>query len=183
MSSDARRASLIGGGAWAGPVAAVATLSAVVSAVGVAFLVAMFAAFLAGAKEWGQSLGWINDVLVMASYLLAVPVVVAFHLRLRVARRAMDLVLGAIGLGSLAAIAVLQWLLVSGSLPFEREVGPVSIALLGFGVWLVAAGALRSRAGSLPGGARMGLLGATYFGYPLWAIWIARRLSATAPQR
>jgi hypothetical protein len=158
-----------------------ATWSAVIGAVGVAFLVAMFAAFAAGATPAGMTLGWINDVLVLVSYLLAAPVVLVLHLLLRRDRAVASTALAVIGIAAIAAIVVLQWLLVIGAMPFEEEVGPVSIALLVFGAWLVLIGLLGRSSGVLPDGVRAGALGATYFGYPIWAIRIARRLGALAP--
>jgi hypothetical protein len=156
----------------------IATVSAATGAVGVAFLVAMFGAFGAGATAAGMTLGWINDVLVLVSYLLAVPVVLALHRVLRRDRALASAALAVTGIAAIAAIVVLQWLLVVGAMPFEEEVGPVSIALLAFGAYLVLTGVLGRASGELPDGRRMGVIGATYFGYPIWAIWIARRVGA-----
>ena len=153
-----------------------AIASGVTAAVGMVFLVAMFASFAVGATSLGMAFGRVNDVLVLVSYLLAVPVVLALQALLRPHAPALSALAMFIGLGAIAAIVVLQWLLVSGALTFEEQIGPVSIALLVFGAWLVMAGFLGSRSGFLPNGVRMGLFAAVYVGYPIWAIWMARHL-------
>lgn len=81
-----------------------------------------------------------------------------------------------IGIGALAAIVVLQRLLITEVLSFEEQVGPVSIALLVIGAWFVVTGYVGGRSGLLSGGGRMGLLAATYVGYPIWAFWFGRHL-------
>jgi hypothetical protein len=85
-------------------------------------------------------------------------------------------VLALVGAGALVATIVLQWLLVTGRLTFEAQVLPVSIALLGAGVWMVGTGYLARATGLLPHGVRNGLLGMFYVGYPVWAIDVGRRL-------
>jgi hypothetical protein len=59
---------------------------------------------------------------------------------------------------------------------FEQQVVPVSMALLTVGAWMVGTGILARRLGILPHGLRDGLVGALYFGYPVWAISLGRRL-------
>ena len=51
-----------------------------------------------------------------------------------------------------------------------------SLALLVLAAWFVIVGYLGRSSGVLPGGVRMGLLAATYVGYPIWALWLGRRL-------
>ena len=160
-----------------------AELSAVTAATGVLFLGAMFGAFAVGAPASAQALGRINDILILIAYPLAVPSLLAVG---RVVRS--DAPLGAnlaivVGLAAVTAIAILQGLLVAEVLTFEQQVGPVSVALLAFGASLLVLGDAARRAGVLPDGRRMGLVGATYVGYPIWAWWVARRLegSAAAP--
>ena len=82
-----------------------------------------------------------------------------------------------VGVGALLAIVALQWLLIGGVLSFEVQVGQVSIALLIIGAWFVVTGVLGRRSRLLPRGGRMGLLAATYVGYPIWAFWFGRLLS------
>jgi hypothetical protein len=155
-----------------------AIVSGLAAAVGIVFLVAMFASFAAGATASGQTSGRINDVLVLVSYLLAAPSVVAVHMLLRPRAPLLSGVLAAVGLGAIGAIVVLQYLLISEILTFEQQVGPVSIAILVLGVWFVTTGYLGRSSGLLLRGVRMGLIAATYVGYPIWAIWMGRRLAA-----
>ena len=150
--------------------------SGVVAAVGVVFLVAMFASFGVGAKSAGTAFGRLNDVLVLVSYLLAVPIVVALHLLLRPTAPRLSALAAVIGMGGLAAIVFLQLLLVVGALTFDEQIGPASIVYLFLAAWFIITGYLGSSSGILPRGVLMGILAATYVGYPIWAIWLARHL-------
>ena len=150
--------------------------SGVVGGVSLAFLIAMFVAFGAGAQSTGMTLGFVNDMLGWVSCLLAMPAVVAIHALVRRVAPTLSLILLALGLAAFAAIVVLQLLLVTKVLTFEEQIGPVSIAYLGLGVWFVLTGRLGSLGGTIPNGARWGLFAAIYVGYPFWAIRTARIL-------
>ena len=71
---------------------------------------------------------------------------------------------------------MLQVLLVGEVLTFEEQIGPVSLAFLVLAAWFVLYGRLAARAGVLPGGTRLGLIGASYAGYPVWAFRVARAI-------
>jgi hypothetical protein len=157
-------------------------LSGTVAAVGVAFLAAMFASFAVGARESALVLGRINDTLIIVGYLLAVPAVLAFRTVAR-PRTALGHLLAVAGIVAIAAVVILQFLLVAGTLTFQEEVVPVSIALLVLGAWFVVVGWVGRARGVLPRGVRMGLLGATYVGYPVWALWAGRRLLGGTDRR
>ena len=150
--------------------------SGVVAAIGLVMFVAMFVSFAVGALSPGMVFGWFNDVLVMITYLLAIPTVIAVGALLRPTAPVASCLATVIGLGSIVAVVVLQAMLVVGALTFAEQVGPVSFALLAFAAWLVIVGHLGSSSGVLPHGVRMGLLAATYVGYPFWAFWLGRHL-------
>lgn len=152
--------------------------SGVVGAVGLGFLVAMYAAFGAGARSAGMTLGWVNDVTGVVTLPLALPGMVALHARIRPRSGAAADALLAIGIGSSGAIVVLQALLVSGVLTFEEQIGPVSLAYLALATWFVGTGRIAARSGLVPGGTRLGVLAALYVGYPLWAFRVARTIEA-----
>jgi len=154
--------------------------SGVIGAIGIGFLVAMFVSFAVATNGPALVLGRVNDVCVLVSYLLCAPSVIAVWARLRRGAPAINALLALLGLGAIVAIVVLQALLVIDAVTFEEQVVPVSIALLTLGVWFVLAGHLGSSSGALPGGTRMGLLAATYIGYPIWAFWLGRRLRPAA---
>ncbi len=122
----------------------------IVAAVGLLFLVAMFASFAAGATSPGLAFGWINDVSAVVAALLMLPVVVAVHVLLRPHAPVMSGLATVIGLGANLAIMVLQSLLVLGALTFQGEVGPVLIAFLFLVVWLVLTGYLGNSTGACP---------------------------------
>jgi len=150
--------------------------SGVLGAIGLAFLFAMAAAFAMEARSAAMVFGQANDVLVLASYLLTAPAVLALAPLLRPRFPILYPVLAVIALLSIAGIVVLQGLLVIGVLSFEQEMTPVSIVYIGLAIWFVLGGYLARIAGVLPDGLRWGILGASYVGYPVWAFWMSRRL-------
>jgi hypothetical protein len=153
-------------------------VSGVVGGIGLAFLVGMFAAFAVGARSMGMTLGWINDVTGVITLPIALPGILALHARVRPhAGSAADAVL-LVGIGAGGTIVVLQVLLVGGVVTFEQQIGPVSLAFLVLGAWFVLYGRLATRAGVLPGGTRLGLIAASYAGYPVWAFRVARAIEA-----
>lgn len=150
--------------------------SGILGGISLLFLIGMFVAFGLGAQSPGMALGWVNDMLGWITCLLALPSVLAIHRLLRPSAPVASLALAVVGTGGFSAIVVLQLLLVTRVLTFEQQIGPVSVAYLVLGVWLVGSGALGSRAGVIPHGARWGLFAALYVGYPFWAIRTARIL-------
>ena len=162
-------------GPWLRMAGRAALASGLIAAVGIAFLTAMFVSFAVGATSHGQLFGRINDVLVLISYLLTAPSVIAFYVLLRPRSAVLSGIVALVGIGAIAAIVVLQSLLIAGLLTFEEQGGPVSVALLVLGGWFVVTGRMATSSGLVPHGVRMGLIAATYVGYPFWAIWIGRR--------
>jgi hypothetical protein len=154
--------------------------SAVVSAVGIAALAGMFAAFGAGNQLAGERLGFVNDVLAFPTLLLMLPAVAELRRLLRPSSPALVDGLTVLGLLSVAGVLVLQGMLVAKLIPFERQVSLVMVAYLGLAIWFVATGILGSRAGLVSNGGRMGALAAFYLGYPAWAVWLARRFAELA---
>jgi hypothetical protein len=153
-------------------------MSGIIGGIGLAFLVGMFAAFAAGARSTGMTLGFINDLTGVVTLPIALPGILALHRRVRPhAGPAADALL-VVGIGAGGCIVVLQLLLVRGVVTFEQQIGPVSVAFLVLAAWFVLGGRMAARAGVLPGGARLGLLAATYAGYPVWAFRIASALEA-----
>ncbi len=156
-------------------VARATLVSGALGAVGIVFLVLMFVSFGLGARSAGMVFGWINDVLVMLSYLLAAPAALALRTLLRSRAPVLGTLVALVGLGSIGAIVILQLLLVVGALTFEAQIGPASIAFVGLAVWFLLTGLLGRSSGVLPHGLRDGLLAATYIGYPVWAYSVGRR--------
>jgi hypothetical protein len=160
------------------PVAvAIAYSSGVVSAAALVFLVAMFVSFAAGATSLGPVFGLINDALIIVWGMLLLPLIVAVHRRLRQRAPVRSGIVLIVGVGGIVAILVLQALLLIGALTFQEQIGPVSVAFLVLAAWFVMTGYLGRAGGVMPHGVRMGILGATQIGYPLWAFWLARRLA------
>lgn len=150
--------------------------SSVVGAVGLAFLAAMFASFAAGAQATGVTLGFVNDVTGIVTPVLAAPAVVVVGRLLRPRSPRLAPALTVVALVAMAAIVVLQSLLVARLVPFERQVLPVTAAMLVWGGWFVAVGVLGRRDGTLPVGPALGVASALYVGYPVWAWRVGRWL-------
>ncbi len=139
--------------------------SGAIAAVGLVFFVALYAAFAAH-WEVARLFGWLNDVLVIVRYFIALPIALALHTPLGPRNLLLSQVAMVIGIGGMLAVVVLQLLLVVGALTFQQQVVPVSIALLVVGAWLVITG--YPGRSTLPHSLRMSLLAAPYFGYPIW---------------
>jgi SAM-dependent methyltransferase len=151
-------------------------VSAVAAAAGIMFLVAMFSAFGAGARAWGMRFGWMNDTLVLVSYLLALPSVLVLHRLLSRRYPVASTIAALTGTIGIAVVVVFQGLLVAGVLTFEQQIGPALIGFLVVMGWFIATGYLGSRDGVIPRGTRLGILGASYIGFPVWAVALGRRL-------
>ena len=151
-------------------------ISAPVNAVGVTALIAMYVGFAIGERSTAMTLGRTNDILGLVGAALMAPAVIEIHQLTGPDRRVVRAVLAVVGFGAIAAIVWLQYLLITERLTFEQQIGPVSIAYLGIAAWFVGGGWLATRAGLMPGGARLGAFAALYVGQPLWAYRWGRRL-------
>jgi hypothetical protein len=149
--------------------------SGVVSLIGIVFLILMFIGFSTNNLRL-QGFGTLNDICVVIQYLLALPITLTLHQSLKSHGLILSRAATLIGIAGIIAVMVLQWLLVSGVLTFEEQIGPVMIALLGVGIWLVITGYLGRLAGNMPRSLLMSVLAAFYLGYPIWAIWLGKRL-------
>ena len=121
--------------------------------------------------------GKLNDNAVIGQYLLALPITLALQQVMQARTPALSNVTMLTGIIGIVAIVILQFLLVIGALSFAQEIGPLLMGLLIFGVWLGITGyQLGQSIGEVPRGLLMGILAALYFGYPVWAFWLARLL-------
>ena len=150
--------------------------SGVIGAVGVVFLGGMFTAFAVGAQQLGERLGWINDVLVLISYALLVPSVLATRARLLPSSPGLANATTVIGLATLAAATVSQAMLVTGVITFEQQIGSFSLFLIALGAYFVPVGWAGKRSGALRVGPWTGLAATLYLGVPVWAIRLGRQL-------
>jgi len=123
-ATTGRTAAILRLGAWA------AYPSGVVSAIGLVFLIALYASFGVGAVSQGLVFGWINDVSAIVNGVLMLPIAVALHIVLRPHSPILSGVAMTIGIIAIAAITVLKSLLVLGALTFAQEIGPVLVAFL-----------------------------------------------------
>jgi hypothetical protein len=170
--------SLLHAGAWC------AYASGAVAAPGVLALIGMYAVLFAYGEQHPafSPLGIASDIAVLLQYSLALPIPVALHQLLGDRAPRLSLAVMLLAIAAMTAIVVLQVLLLAGVLPFEQQIGPISSMFVILVIWFVATGYLGRSTARLPGrGLLMSLLGASYFGYPVWAFWLGhhlRRLSA-----
>jgi hypothetical protein len=154
--------------------------SGAVAAPGVVALIGMYAVLFAYGEGHPAFLpfGTTSDVAVLVQYALALPIPVALHQLLGDRAPRLSLAVTLIAIAAMLAIVVLQVLLLAGVLRFEEQFGLISVAFLTLVIWFVASGYIGRSSRILPGGTmRMSLLGASYFGYPIWAFWLGRQLT------
>lgn len=154
-----------------------ALISGVISAVGVALLIAMFALFATPFKTLGLTIGKLNDICVALQYLLTIPVALALYRILLPYNPTLIRIVTVIGIAAMLVVIVLQLALIFGVLTFEQQVPWVSLAMLGgVGLWLLITGRVAQSTGKLPNSMMMSAIAVPYLGYPAWAFWLGRRL-------
>jgi hypothetical protein len=119
----------------------------------------------------------------MIQYALTVPIALALHALFRRYNANLSLLALVVGVAGMLAVVVLQFLLLVRALSFAQQVVPVTIAILVVGAWLAMTGYLGRSTGLLRNSLRMSLLAVPYFGYPIWAWWLARSLFRKDPAR
>lgn len=151
-------------------------LAAIVAVIGMVFLALMYASFAGGVQRDGERFGSINDILVVVQYLLMLPAVVAAYALGRERWPGRSLAIAISGVVLVALIVLLQGLLIGGAMTFEQQIGPLSVMLVLLAVWFVAVGWLFTELGLLRRGIVLGLVAATYIGFPIWAFLLGRSL-------
>jgi hypothetical protein len=155
----------------------IAIASGSVSAIGLVFLVAMFALFRTPLKTLGLSFGLLNDICVAVQYLLTIPLALVLHRLLLPYQRALIRAATIVGIVSMAAVVLLQLALIFKALSFRQQGPWVTLAMiLGVGFWLMVTGLVARSSGSLPHSVAMSALAVPYLGYPAWAFWLGRLL-------
>lgn len=157
-------------------------LAAIVAVVGMVFLTLMYASFGAGAQQDGERYGAVNDILVVVQYVLMLPAIaVAYRLgRDRWPGRSAAIAIGGVVL--IGLIVLLQGMLIGGAMTFEQQIGPLTVMLVLLAAWFVAVGWLFTELGIVGRGIALGLVAATYVGFPVWAFLLGRALRDRASQ-
>ncbi len=154
-----------------------ALVSGIISAIGVAFLIAMFALFATPFKSLGLRFGLLNAICVALQYLLTIPVALALGRILLPHNPTLIRIATIIGILMMLAVIGLQLLLIFRVMTFEEQVVWVTPAmLLGVGSWLIITGVVARSTGRLPQSVLMSILAVPYLGYPIWAFWLGRHL-------
>ncbi len=154
-----------------------AIVCGIISAIGIVFLIAMFTFFATPLKTLGLTLGMLNDICVAIQYLLTIPIALALYRILLPYNPALIRIATIVGIAMMLVVVGLQLALVFGVLTFEKQVVWVSLAMIvGVGSWLVITGLVARSTGRLPNSVVMSSVAVPYFGYPVWAFWLGRRL-------
>lgn len=142
--------------------------SGIASVIGIVFLVIFF--------SFGGIFGTFNDIAVIIQYLLMMPIAITLWRLLRPDRTTLSFAALLIGMAGMIAIVLLQLLLVTGNLPFSQQIGMVIIAFLVVLVWFIINQYLGRNTDILPRSMLLTVLAGFYFGYPVWAFSLGRRL-------
>lgn len=148
-----------------------AYMSGAASILGIVFLIAFFTV--------GDEFGPLNDVAVIVQYMLMLPIAVLMHKLVSPFAPFLSYVVAVMGIGGMLAVVLLQTLLVIGILPFGQQIRMVIPAFLTVLVWFVLTGSLGRHTKQLPKGVLLHILAGLYFGYPVWAFSLGRRLRFT----
>lgn len=155
----------------------IAILSGIISAIGVVFIIAMFAFFMTPRQDLALTFGLLNDICVALQYLLTIPVALALHRILKIYQPGLIQAATIIGIVSMLLVFALQLMLIFRVLPFERQVVWVSpVLFLGVGSWLIITGLVARSTGRLPNSVLISSLAVPYIGFPVWAFWLGKIL-------
>jgi hypothetical protein len=154
-----------------------AIVSAIISTIGVVFLIVMFALFATPYKSLGETFGMLNDICIVIQYLLTIPVALALYRILLPYNPTLIRLATIIGIVMMLVVIGLQLALIFGVLSFAQQVGWVSLAMVvGVGTWLVITGLVACSTGKFPNSVLMSGLAVPYVGFPVWAFWLGRHL-------
>ncbi len=149
--------------------------SAVVGALGVVFLAALYVGLFTSNMGL-QKFGILNDICIIIQYLLALSVVVALHRIVAVHSPRLSTAAMLMGICGIIVVVVFQVLLVVGLMTFRNQVAFASAGLLVIGGWILIIGYQLQATGKLRKVLLVAILGFLYFGYPVWAIAVGRLL-------
>jgi hypothetical protein len=158
--------------------AGAAALAATTQLVAMSFLV--IAHFSGGMRFGDGSHSAIVDALHTVTIVLLAPLPFALHRALAPVDRRRSAAAVALAVDAIVFGAVLHALFALGVVTFEAASPLVLVGYGAFAGWLWMVGSLGSTGGLLPEGRRMAVIGATVVGFPIWLVWVARRLDATA---
>ena len=154
-----------------------AIVSAIISAIGVVCLIAMFVLFATPFKELALTFGMLNDICIGIQYLLTIPIALALYRILLPYNPALIRLATIVGIAMMLVVIGLQLALIFGVVTFEQQVVWVSLAMIvGVGSWFVITGFVARSTGRLPHSVLMSSVAVPYLGYPVWAFWLGRRL-------
>ena len=148
--------------------------SGIACIVGIVFLVGLYVGLIAFDDQFG--LGRLNDISVIVQYTLALPVVLALHQIVQTYGPLLSRVATVLGVAGMVGAIILQVLLVAEVLSFSRQVGMVIVAFMVILAWFVLIGYLGRFTNRLPKSMLLHVLAGLYFGYPVWAFSLGRRL-------
>ena len=130
------------------PARAFAWVSGVVGFLAGAFLLGFFALDSYGVRLAGFSFGYLNDILGAVQFATLAPVVWALGRRLPATRTVRVATVGAVAAS--VTFVVLSVLLITGTLTFSQQIGPVILTIIVVYGWLLMVNLVGHRTRSLP---------------------------------
>ena len=130
------------------PARAFAWVSGVVGFLAGAFLLGFFALDSSGVRLAGFSLGYLNDILGAVQFASLAPVVWALGRRLPATRTGRVATVGAVVAS--VTFVVLSVLLITGTLTFSQQIGPVILTIIVIYGWLLVVNLVGHRTRTLP---------------------------------
>jgi hypothetical protein len=153
--------------------------SSAVSAIGILFLILLYVGFFTNVESL-LIFGSIGDALVVVQYLLALPIAVALYRALSPRSPRLSLIAIVLAFAGVGGVVVFQLLVITGVMSFSEELVYVSTSFLVVAMWIVITSLVGRRTMALQIGVPTIILGALYFGYPLWVYRIGQHLLAAA---
>lgn len=150
-------------------------VSAIASLAGIILLIIFYSIYLSTGET--NIFGPLNDTAVVIQYLLMLPLVFAFHHRLRLNNLKLSAISLLIGLLGIVGVIILQSMLILGFIPFSKQVGIVSIFFLITLVWFLVNRNLDVRNELFPESLVLTIFAGLVFGYPIWAWKVAAKHS------
>ena len=146
---------------------------------GASGVIAIFGVVPFVSYPFGLNFPGLNDDAALVQYLLALPLTWVLYRLTRAHAAIGSLVAMLIGLAGILLFTVVQAVWVIWSMETVVYLVVIGAAMLMIGAWLVITGIyLRHATEPLRRSLLMSILAATYFAYPVWAIWLCNLLVA-----
>ncbi len=151
-------------------------ISGTISIFGILFILIFYGFYLSTGKAYG--FGEMNDIAVILQYIFMLPLFFVFHKILGTSNQRTSFIGFSFGLIGALSVIFLQLMLVTGLIPFSKQIGMVTIAFLITLTWFVINKTLDRDNILTPRSMFLNIMAGLLFGYPIWAFKVANKLNA-----